>query len=350
MKKFKKIENYNIVFILGIVVLFITIIFSTTVGVAKISFFEAIKIVFYQIPYINNLISIEGISETYQLIVWRLRMPRIIMSVIVGSGLSVVGASFQGIFRNPMADPYVLGISSGAALGASLSIVLGLNKIFLGFGMVGISAFVGAIITTIVVYNIARVGSRVPTVTLLLAGIASSFFLSSIISTLMLFNRDRVEQIVFWTMGSVSAANWNQVLMILPVVSVSIGIIVLFARDLDVMVTGEDTARSLGIEVETVKKILLFISTIIVGVCVSVSGIIGFVGLIIPHVVRMIFKPNHRILIPLSVIAGAIFMVICDSLARSLVPPTEIPVGVITSLFGAPYFIYLLFMNKKKVV
>lgn len=249
-----------------------------------------------------------------------------------------------------MADPYVLGISSGSALGASIAIVLGFQITMIGISGVTILAFLFAILTTFLVYNIAKVGTKLPTNILLLAGVSVSFLLSSLISLIMIFNREQVEQIVFWTMGSLSSASWKEVLSLLPLVIISSIVIMNYSRDLNVMLTGDETANSLGIEVDRVKKFLLIISSIIIASCVSVSGIIGFVGLIIPHMIRILVGPNHKVLLPFTTLGGAIFMIISDTLARTLVPPAEIPVGAITSIFGAPYFIYLLIQNKKKVI
>ena len=253
------------------------------------------------------------------------------------------------MFKNPMADPYVLGISSGAALGAAIAMIFGLGVGAIGIGGVTLFAFIGAILTVSLVYLIAKTGTKIPASTLLLAGISINYLFSAAISLLMLFNHAQIEKIVFWLMGSVSAASWNQVYILVPIVvlgTIGIGI---FARDLNIMLLGEDSANSLGVEVERVKKILLFISSMIVASAVSVSGIIGFVGLIVPHTIRLLIGPDNRVLIPFSAIGGAIFMILADTMARVAIPPTELPVGSITSLFGAPYFIYLLVKTKKKV-
>ncbi len=341
---------YRSIFISTFLALVFLMIFSSTLGVARISFFQSIKIMLGKVPLVNWFISTEGIEKTHQLIVLKIRMPRIFLASLVGTGLSVVGATFQGLFRNPMADPYVLGISSGAALGATIAIVMGIERMILGVGLITIAAFAGAISTTLIVYNIARVGNRIPTITLLLAGIAVSFLLSSMIYIIMIFNKNQVEKIVFWLMGSVSAASWKQVGILVPIIIIGTVIITGFSRVLNVMSTGDETARNLGIEVERVKKVLLITSSVIVGACVSVSGIIGFVGLIIPHIIRLMLGPDHRTVVPFSALGGAIFVVLSDTLARNLVPPAEIPVGAITSVFGAPYFIYLLMKSKKKVI
>ncbi|MGV8984373.1 FecCD family ABC transporter permease [Clostridium sp.] len=347
------VENksyYKKVFAIGVFILIIAIIASANFGVADISFKQTALIVLSKIPILNKFVSTEGIKETSIIILLNLRLPRILLACLVGAALSVVGTSFQGIFKNPMADPFVLGVSSGAALGATIAMVFLSQIPFFGMSLVAFTAFIGAIITTFLVYNIARVGTKVPVATLLLAGIAINYLLSSIISLMMTFNSDNIEKIVMWTMGSFSTAGWNEVILLFMIVVPSILFVFTFSRDLNIMLLGEDSARSLGIDVNGFKKHIFIISTLMVAAVVSVSGIIGFVGLIVPHAIRMIFGSDNRVVIPFSALGGAIFLIICDTLARVIVPPSEIPVGIITSIFGVPFFIYLLYRTKKKAI
>jgi iron complex transport system permease protein len=343
-------KHLRFMFYIGLILLFFIMILSATFGIANISFTESLRIILSKIYFINNFIPISSIPENHILIILKIRLPRIVLSALVGMGLSIVGASFQSIFKNPMADPYILGISSGAALGASLGFVFKLENSSLSSAAIMIAAFIGSILSTILVYNIARVKNKIPTTTLLLAGISVNFLLSSLISIIMVFNRDEVEQIVFWTMGSFSTANFNEIILLIPFLVIGITTLLCFSKDLNIIITGDETAKNLGVEVEKVKKIVLVVSSMIVAACVSVSGIIGFVGLIIPHVVRIILGPNNRVLMPFSLVFGAGFMIISDTLARTIASPAEIPVGSITALFGAPYFIYLLIKSKKKVM
>ncbi len=320
-------------------VLFVVIVlgvFVSTQGAADISFITAVKILIRNIPVFGEAFVKEETLSNHETIMMNIRLPRIILSAVIGMGLSVVGAAFQGMFKNPMADPYIVGVSSGAALGASLAIVFG-----------GASVF-GAILTVVCVYQIARVGTRIPSVTLLLAGVAVSSMASAVISVLMIFNRDQADSIIFWTMGSVSAARWEQVGYLLPVVLTGTMIIMIFAKDLNLMMAGDDTAHNLGVEIDKTKRILLMVSSLMIAFIVSSSGIIGFVGLIVPHAVRLLLGPDHRVLIPFSALGGAVFMILCDTIARTLLAPMEIPVGAITALFGAPYFIFLLNRTKKR--
>ena len=349
MSYFERKLKYKLMFILSFGVLILTMLLSSAIGIADIGILKAMEIILSGIPGINLLFENDTINKTYAMIVLDIRMPRIILSASIGALLAAVGACFQGLFRNPMADPYVLGISNGAGLGATIAIVFGLESIWWGVGMVSLLAFIGALITTIVVYAIASVEGRLPAVNLLLSGIAVGLFEYSIITILMVFKRDKIEGIIMWLMGSVNAASWYQVAILAPMAVLGVTILCFFARELNAISSGEDTAKSLGVKVETVKKILLAVCSLLIGVCVSVSGIIGFVGLVVPHAARLITGPDHRSMLPFSAVGGAIFLVICDTLARSLMPPAELPVGAVTSLFGAPYFIYLLVKSKKKV-
>lgn len=339
---------YKALFFAVLLVVIVLGVFVSTLGAADISFITAVKILIRNIPVIGESLIRQETSSNYETIIMNIRLPRILLSAVIGMGLSVVGAAFQGMFRNPMADPYIVGVSSGAALGASLAIVFGTKFIFGTFLSVQFAAFTGAIVTVVCVYQIARVGTRVPSVTLLLAGVAVSSMASAVISVLMIFNRDQADSIIFWTMGSVSAARWEQLGYLVPVVLSGTLIIMVFSKDLNLMMAGDDTAHNLGVEIDKSKRILLMVSSLMIAFIVSSSGIIGFVGLIVPHAIRLMLGPDHRVLIPFSALGGAVFMMICDTIARTLLAPMEIPVGAITALFGAPYFIFLLNKTKKR--
>lgn len=282
------------------------------------------------------------LTEMQQTIILKLRLPRIVLAALVGIALASSGTTFQGLFKNSMADPYVIGISSGASLGAAIAINYGFDSYWGGISLVSLFSFIGALITVLIVYKLAEVGGRVPVGTLLLAGIALSFFLSALVSLIMILNQQSLQQIVYWLMGSLSASNWQEVRMVAPIVIIAWWIIYYFAEDLNIMLLGDETAHYLGVTVSKVKLILLVTASLLTGIAVSVSGIIGFVGLIIPHIVRLLTGPNHRILLPTSALVGGIFLIITDTAARTILAPTEIPVGIITALCGAPFFMYLL--------
>lgn len=325
------------------------IVFSAGVGSSEIALADCFRIVMSKIPLVGQGINLENIPSQAVTIVTQVRLPRILLAAMVGMGLAASGVVYQGIFKNPMADPFVLGVSSGAAVGATLVIVSGFAFMIGPISSISIGAFAGSVLAAGFVFNLARVGNRTPVVTLLLSGIAVNFFLSSIISLIMSLSHDQVERIVYWTMGSVSSASWDKVaITVLPLI-VGLALMLAHTRELNAFALGEDNARSLGIDTERVRIRLLIISSLLTASAVSVSGIIGFVGLVIPHVVRMISGPNHKSLMPFSIFVGAIFLVVSDTIARVIVAPSELPLGVITALFGAPYFLYLLYKSKLTV-
>jgi len=337
-----KIKNKNKITLIILILLFIIAI-STSImfGTVHISFKKLIAILF--------ALDTNEVPKAYKTIILDLRLPRTFLAGLIGAGLSVIGVVYQSIFKNPMADPYVLGISSGAALGATVGIAI-ITKFSHNFALISILSFFGALFTLVLVYKIAVIKNILPVITLLLAGISMNFLFSSMISFIMIVKKEHMSEILFWIMGNINSASWKDVLFILPIIFFGILIIYYFSNDLNIMQTGEETAKTLGVEVEKVKKILLIITSIMVAGIVSISGIIGFVGLIVPHMVRLIIGPNNKILIPFSAFLGAIVMIFSDVLARVIISPSEIPLGIITSLIGSPYFIYLLYKNKKKMI
>ena len=277
-------------------------------------------------------------------IFWQLRLPRVLMSVLVGAVLSVCGAAYQSIFRNPLTDPYVLGVSSGASLGAAVAILLGLESTLWG---VGGMALVAALLTVWFIYRIASIGNRMHTTTLLLTGVCLTLLISAVISFLMVLNQEKMDSIIFWTMGSFGSSSWGDVAVLAPVALVGMGILVWYSRDLNLLLMGSEAARSMGVDVEKVKRVLLLTTTLMVAFAVSSCGVIGFVGLIVPHAVRLVAGPDNRTVVPYSMVCGALFVLVCDTLARTILRPSELPVGSLTSMVGAPLFIYLLYKNKK---
>lgn len=273
-----------------------------------------------------------------------LRLPRILLCVLAGAALSVSGASYQAIFRNSLTDPYVLGISSGASLGAAIAIVVGLQYTLLGIGG---CALLSALLTIWLIYRIATIGNRLHSTTLLLTGVCLTFLISALVSLLMVMHQDKMESIIFWTMGSFSSATWNGVLTLFPVVVLGVAVVLRHGRDLNLLLVGSEAAQSMGVDVEKVKKRLLLATTFMIAFTVSCSGVIGFVGLVVPHCVRLIVGPDNRKVLPFSIVLGSIFVLVCDTLARTVLQPGELPVGSLTALVGAPLFIYLLYRNKQ---
>jgi iron complex transport system permease protein len=284
-------------------------------------------------------------SEAEAIIIFQIRLPRTFMALLVGSGLAVAGVAMQALFKNPLADPYVLGASSGAGFGAALIISLGVvSAIF-----VPLAAFAGAIIASFTVYGLSMIGPRSSVSLLLLSGIALSTFFSALISYLMFVAGSNLQELVFWLMGGLWASTWQYVEITFPVVLVGTIILYAYARDLNLMLSGEESAQHLGVAVENLKRILLVTVSFIVGVAVAFCGIIGFVGLIVPHVVRTFTGPDHKALIPASALFGGILLIWADIIARSAIPGTEVPVGIITALLGAPFFMYLVRSKRKNI-
>ncbi|AFK18835.1 vitamin B12 ABC transporter permease BtuC [Haloferax mediterranei ATCC 33500] len=276
------------------------------------------------------------VPRTARIIVLSVRLPRILLAALVGFALATAGTVMQGFFRNPMADPSIVGVSSGAAVGAVSTIVLPLS---IPFGLEG-AAFVSAVVTAFVVYLLATENGRTPVATLLLAGVAIQTFLGAVISFLLLQSGESLRQVVFWLMGHLAGATWDEVGMLSLVLPLPFLLLLVHARDLNVLLLGEDDAHALGIEVERAKQLLLATASVVTAAAVAVSGVIGFVGLVVPHMLRLVVGPDHRILLPASALAGASFLVATDTIARS--GAAEIPVGVVTAAVGAPFFLYLL--------
>lgn len=341
IKPLKFITIFSI--LLGVFLLSMTYAISS--GAVPIEFRQVVKIVLGKIPVLNNMIDISDIKATQQDIVYLIRLPRVLLAALVGMALATVGTVYQGLLKNPMADPYIIGISSGAALGATVAIVFKL-QMYLGNIAIPLIAFIFALGTVLIVYNLASVGGRVPIFNLLLAGIALSSFMNALMSFLMIIHTKELSQVIYWTLGSFSASNWAQIKIAAPLIILGVVILNFFTRDLNIIMFGEETAQNLGMEVEKVKKLILILGSLVIAIAVAVSGTIGFVGLIVPHATRLIVGPNHRVLMPVAGLAGAIFMVLTDTFARTFFSGLEIPVGIITALFGGPFFIYLL--RKKK--
>lgn len=285
-------------------------------------------------------------TASHETIVWVIRLPRVLLAGMVGAALALAGATYQGVFRNPMADPFVIGVSSGGALGAVLAIVLGWGR---GLGQYAIPAFAfgGAVVALTLVYTLARIDGKLPVVTLLLAGVAMSTILSALVSLLIVLSRQRMEQVIFWLMGGFTSARWSSVGLSLPYMILGALVLLRRSRELNVMLLGEEAATHLGLDVERVKRELLAAAALLTATAVSVAGLIGFVGLVIPHMVRLTLGPDQRWLLPGAALTGASGLVLADLLARTVMVPAELPVGVVTALVGGPFFLFLLVRRKK---
>ena len=271
-----------------------------------------------------------------------LRLPRILLALMVGAALAVAGVLFQGLFRNPLADPYILGTSSGAALGATIAVLSRANYRFFGLSARPLFAFVGAIVATALVYSLGRMGKRPALTIMLLAGIAVGAFFSALTSLLLFFHQEELGKIMFWMMGGFSYARWAEVRIVLPYLVGAFLYSWSLARQLNLLLLGEEKAHQLGLAVEEFQRRIVITASVLVAAAVSVSGAIGFIGMVAPHIVRLLIGPDHRFLLPASALAGGLLLLLADTLARTLLSPVELPVGVLTSFIGGPFFLYLL--------
>lgn len=333
----KKRKRTTFVFAALFIILFIFIVLNLAQAFIPLSFQEAFWALIGQ-----------G-SETNMIIVWKMNFPRVIMACLVGAGLGIAGAVMQAVFRNPMASPYILGLSSGASLGAAIGLTFTipfLPQII----MIPLLAFITCMGTLFLVYYISNIGGKVPTETLLLAGIAVAAMLSAVVSLLTYLAGDQMQGIVYWTMGNLTNATWEKVLVVTPLIFIGCLIMVSSSRDLNAMMLGDAHAQDLGVEVKKVRLQLLVVSALVTAASVAFVGVIGFVGLVVPHILRILLGPDNRTLLSASILGGAAFLLMCDYISRVIAPSIGIlPIGIVTALIGAPYFIYLLRRRRTEV-
>jgi iron complex transport system permease protein len=288
-----------------------------------------------------------GTGVSRSVIVLEVRLPRLLLAFLVGASLAAVGVALQALLRNPLADPYILGVSSGAALGAVLALQIGIGWAFAGFSALHLFAFVGAGVTLITICRMVVAEGRVPVHTLLLAGV----IINAIMSALILFltsvsDSTSAFRMFFWLMGNLTTLGYAGLGTLAVLVAVGLGLLGWQARNLNLLALGEETARGLGLDVERLKRTIFFTSALVTGAVVAVSGLIGFVGMVVPHAMRMVLGADHRLLLPAAALFGGVFLMGADTVARSLLAPTELPVGVVTALCGGPFFIYLLIRHR----
>lgn len=312
---------------------------SMTLGQIDVPVKSAVAVVFrqLQLPFWEDV----TVSQEQLAVIWYIRLPRMLVGVLVGAALGISGAVMQGIFSNPLADPGLIGISSGAATGAVLSIALGTatSSMF----MMPAFAFCGSICAVFLTVFLAMRNGKIPVMTLLLAGVAVGMLLGALTSGILTFmNEQKLQQYLFWMVGGLDYRRWEHVYLAVGPVVCGLCIMLLLARHLNILVLGETEAKAVGMSVTKFRMGLLFVAAMTTATSVCVSGNIGFVGLVIPHMMRMLFGPDHRVLLPASALGGAAFLVLCDSLGRVIMPPAEVRVGIMTALLGTPYFLYLL--------
>lgn len=308
---------------------------SVAIGSVFIPLADVFSVIFGNFHDASNL-------EMYSLILLKVRLPHTILILLTGAALSGSGAAYQGLFRNPLADPYLIGVASGAGLGAVFAMSANWPDSLLGFYAIPVAAFLGSTLTVFVVYQLARVGKTVPTSTMILAGVAVSSFASALTSFLMLRSSAELHRAISWLMGGGTMGGWNPVLAILPYILLGLGILITSGHVLNVLQFGDEQAHSLGLNVDRVKLWLVLAASLATAAAVSFSGVIGFLGLIVPHVVRILWGADYRHAIPLSILGGASVLLIADTLARVVLAPQVLPVGIITALAGAPFFLWLL--------
>ena len=321
------------------------IVLATSVGAVSVPFLETVKIILKNWGLLKNI----SFTEGWESIIFYVRFPRVVTTVIVGAALGTSGAVMQGMFRNPMADPGILGVSSGASLGAVIAIYLGVftKNIF----YMPIFASAGALLAAFIVFMLSSRDSKIPVMNMILSGMVVSTFLGAITTAILSFIRsDQVKQFLFWTVGNLNGTRWEDVKIATFPVIICIFVLLFFSRDLNTMMLGEEEAQAVGLNPSRTRKLILLFSSILTAAAVSVSGTISFVGLIVPHIMRLLIGPDHRILIPASALGGAIFLLLCDLIGRTIVAPGELGVGIITSIIGAPYFLFLLNRARKEGV
>jgi iron complex transport system permease protein len=339
----------KMIWILG-VLLAMCVVFSAGNGAVHISVQELGEIIAYKLGLIANT----DVEEQKSIVFWVIRLPRVCLGVLIGAGLGIAGASLQGLFRNPIADSTLIGVTSGASLFAVFVIML--NVKYFGIlnevaGVYGISfvAFLGAAVTTFLVYQLSKVTGDGGVTTLLLCGIAINAFVGAMTGLMTYIADDeQLRSITFWNLGSLGGASWTSVLAVAPFVAVSVFFMPYLAKALNLLVLGESQAASLGVNMRVIKRKVIILATMGVGASVAVAGTIGFVGLVVPHIIRTTFGPSHRTLLAGSALGGAIVLTLADMLSRIIVAPTELPIGILTSLLGTPFFIYILWEQKRK--
>lgn len=336
----KNLKTKRILWTSGLsVLLLFSLVFSVMTGSVHIPFALSLKILFSHLPLVH-LIPTWSLAQ--DAIVWNLRLPRVFLALVIGAMLSSTGVAFQGMLRNPLADPYILGVSVGAAFGAATSMLFFRTSSLLGYFTTPLFSFIGALLSLWFVMALANHHGQRDRETLILAGVVVQSLIGAFLSFLIAISGQQMQEIVFWMMGSLANRSWLDVGMLTPYLALGFLYLSLQQRDLNLISLGESAATHLGMDVEKKKIWVLIAGSLLTGAAVSVVGIIGFVGLIVPHLMRLIVGPDHRILLPLSTLAGAIFLLWADTLARSIIPSREIPIGVITAFIGAPFFAYLL--------
>ena len=333
-------------YLLNTILLISAFIFSVALGAVFIPPETTVRILAEKIPWIHI---VPNWPASYEAIIMAVRLPHTILVVLTGAALGSSGAAYQGLFRNPLADPYLIGVASGAGLGAVLAMSLNWPTNLFGFYLIPFGAFIGAILTVVLVYNLARVNGMVPLTTLILAGVAIGAFASALTSYLMLRTDLQLHRAISFLLGGSPIAGWDPVMAALPYMLIGMGLLTVSGHMLNVLQFGEEEARQMGLNVDRAKIFIIVVASLTTAVAVAFSGVIGFIGLIVPHMIRILWGPDYRHLIPLSILGGGSALLLADMLARILLAPSTLPVGIVTALAGAPFFLWILRQAKREV-
>jgi iron complex transport system permease protein len=333
-------------YLLNILLLLSAFVFSVALGAVFIPPETVLRILASQL---SGLRITPDWPESFAAIILAVRLPHTVMVVLTGAALGSSGAAYQGLFRNPLADPYLIGVASGAGLGAVFAMSLNWPTDLFGFYLIPIGAFIGAILTVVLVYNLARVNGMVPLTTLILAGVALGAFASALTSYLMLRTDLQLHRAISFLLGGSPIVGWDPVVASLPYMLVGMGLLTISGHMLNVLQFGEEEAKQMGLNVDRAKVFIIVVASLTTAVAVAFSGVIGFVGLIVPHMIRIIWGPDYRRLIPLSILGGGSALLLADMLARILLAPSTLPVGIVTALAGAPFFLWILRRAKREV-
>lgn len=340
-----------VILILGVALL-VCGLFSVSTGALQISYAEIAGIVANKI----GLIETPVLEEQKSIVFWVIRLPRVCLGILVGAGLGIAGAALQGLFRNPIADATLIGVTSGASLFAVIVIminikVFGIINEYAGAYTLSFAAFVGAALTTLIVYQLSKMTGDGGVTTMLLCGIAINAFVGALTGLMTyLASDEQLRTITFWTLGSLGGANWTTVIAVAPFVGISIIFMPYLAKSLNLLVLGESQAAHLGVNMKILKRSVIILATLAVGSSVAVAGTIGFVGLVVPHIIRSVFGPDNRYLLVGSAFGGAIVLTLADTISRTIVAPAELPIGILTAILGTPFFLYLLWNQKRSRV
>lgn len=330
---------------LAVALSFIVVVLGVGIGSVFVPPMDVLKIITFKVIGQGSLADVNGSSAS---IVWDIRLPRVLLAYLVGAALSVSGAVMQSVLKNPLASSYTLGVSSGASFGAALIIVSGFRLHILGSFTLPVTGLLFGVMTVVIAISLAsRLDSSMENNTIILVGIVFSLFINAILTLITTLFRDKVAQITFWQMGSFALKEWSSIGILLPIITVLTVILLFYTKEMDILTFGEEQALSIGVDVQRVKWILLGLSAALTGSAISFVGVIGFIDLVAPFIVRKLYGSAHEIVLPMTAVFGGSFMVVCDLAARTIISPYEIPVGAVTAMVGAPFFTYLYFSKRR---